>query len=35
VHGIFAFARLWEHWERDAEVLDTCALITTEANEVV
>jgi putative SOS response-associated peptidase YedK len=33
--GLFAFAGLWEHWERDAEVLDTCALITTEANEVV
>jgi putative SOS response-associated peptidase YedK len=33
--GLFAFAGLWEHWERDAEVLDTCALITTGANEVV
>ena len=31
----FAFAGLWEHWERDAEVLDTCVLINTEANEVV
>jgi putative SOS response-associated peptidase YedK len=31
----FAFAGLWEHWERDGEVLDTCALITTEANAVV
>ena len=33
--GLFTFAGLWEHWERDAEVLDTCALITTEANAVV
>jgi putative SOS response-associated peptidase YedK len=33
--SVFAFAGLWEHWERDAEVLDTCALITTEANEAV
>jgi putative SOS response-associated peptidase YedK len=33
--GLFAFAGLWEHWEREGEALDTCALITTEANAVV
>jgi putative SOS response-associated peptidase YedK len=33
--GLFAFAGLYEHWERDGEVLDTCALLTRDANEVV
>jgi putative SOS response-associated peptidase YedK len=33
--GLFSFAGLWEHWEREAEVLDSCALLTTEANEAV
>jgi putative SOS response-associated peptidase YedK len=31
----FAFAGLFEHWERDGQALDTCALLTTEANAVV
>jgi putative SOS response-associated peptidase YedK len=31
----FAFAVLFEHWERKGEILDTCALITTAANAVV
>jgi putative SOS response-associated peptidase YedK len=31
----FAFAGLWEHWEREAGALDTCALITTAPNALV
>jgi putative SOS response-associated peptidase YedK len=33
--GPFAFAGLWEHWEREGRVLDSCAILTTEANELV
>jgi putative SOS response-associated peptidase YedK len=33
--GPFAFAGLWEHWERDGRALDSCAFLTTEANELV
>jgi putative SOS response-associated peptidase YedK len=29
----FAFAGLWEHWERDGEILETCTLLTTTAND--
>jgi len=32
--GPFAFAGLWDRWEK-GELLETCALITTEANAVV
>jgi putative SOS response-associated peptidase YedK len=28
----FTFAGLWEHWERDGNVLETCTIITTDAN---
>jgi putative SOS response-associated peptidase YedK len=31
----FAFAGLYEHWEKEGQALDTCALLTTEANAVV
>jgi putative SOS response-associated peptidase YedK len=31
----FAFAGLWEHWEKDGEVIDSCTLLTTQANELV
>jgi putative SOS response-associated peptidase YedK len=31
----FAFAGLWEHWERDGRALDSCTILTTEANELV
>jgi putative SOS response-associated peptidase YedK len=31
----FAFAGLFEHWGKDGQALDTCALLTTEANDVV
>jgi hypothetical protein len=29
-----AFAGLWELWEHEGVVLDTCAILTTEANEL-
>ena len=29
----FAFAGLWEHWERDGKAVDSCTIITTQANE--
>ena len=28
----FAFAGLWEHWEKGDEPLETCTIITTAAN---
>ena len=31
----FAFAGLWERWERGGEPIDTCTILTTEANELV
>ena len=31
----FAFAGLWEYWERDAGEIRSCAHLTTEPNEVV
>jgi putative SOS response-associated peptidase YedK len=31
----FAFAGLWEHWERDGRALDSCTVLTTEANALV
>ena len=31
----YAFAGLWESWERDGEKIRSCAIITTEANELV
>jgi putative SOS response-associated peptidase YedK len=30
--GAFAFAGLWERWERDGETLESCAIIVTRAN---
>jgi len=29
--GAFAFAAIWDHWERDGVVLESCALLTTAA----
>lgn len=31
----FAFAGLWEHWEGDGQVIESCTIITTEANRLV
>jgi putative SOS response-associated peptidase YedK len=31
----FAFAGLWERWEKGAKPLETCTLLTTDANELV
>lgn len=31
----FAMAGLWEHWEGDGLVIESCAIITTEANPLV
>ena len=28
----FAFAGLWERWERDGEVLESCTILVTQAN---
>jgi putative SOS response-associated peptidase YedK len=31
----FAFAGLWEHWEHDGEIVNSCAIVTTRANEIL
>lgn len=31
----FAFAGLWERWEKGAEPIESCAIITTEANDLM
>jgi putative SOS response-associated peptidase YedK len=33
--GIFAFAGLWEHWEGNDEVIESCTIIVTEANDII
>ncbi len=33
--NVFAFAGLWEHWEGDDQVIESCTIIVTGANEVV
>jgi putative SOS response-associated peptidase YedK len=33
--GPFAFAGLWQHWRRGDQVIDSCAILTTDANERV
>src|SRR5262245_45113900 len=32
---LFAFAGLWEHWQRDGRALDSCTILTTEPNDLV
>lgn len=31
----FAFAGLWEHWKGDDEVIESCTIIVTEANDLM
>ena len=31
----FAFAGLWERWERDGQILESCTILVTQANEVI
>ena len=31
----FAFAGLWEHWEGEGEVIESCTILTTEANHIM
>ncbi|HEV3023151.1 MAG TPA: SOS response-associated peptidase [Pirellulales bacterium] len=31
----FAFAGLWEHWVREGQEIDSCTIITTDANELM
>ena len=31
----FGFAGLWERWEEEGEVVNSCTILTTEANEVL
>jgi putative SOS response-associated peptidase YedK len=33
--GPFAFAGLWEHWRRDDQEIESCTIITTDANELM
>jgi putative SOS response-associated peptidase YedK len=33
--GPFAFAGLWERWRRGDDVIDSCTILTTDANELV
>lgn len=32
---LMAFAGLWDHWEHDGENIESCTIITTEANEIM
>ncbi|MFO7901332.1 MAG: SOS response-associated peptidase [Planctomycetota bacterium] len=34
-HQPFAFAGLWEHWDGEGETIESCAIVVTEANELV
>ncbi len=33
--SLMAFAGLWEHWEGDSDVIESCSIIVTEANDQV
>jgi putative SOS response-associated peptidase YedK len=31
----FGFAGLWEHWKRDGQEIESCTILTTDANELM
>lgn len=33
--ALFGFAGLWEHWERDGSVVESCTILTTEPNDLL
>ena len=33
--GLFCFAGLWDHWERDGNEITSCTIVTTDANRLV
>lgn len=33
--GVFAFAGIWERWEREGEVIESCSIIVTAANDTI
>jgi putative SOS response-associated peptidase YedK len=33
--GLFFFAGLWDHWEGEDETVDSCTMLTTEANPLI
>jgi len=33
--GLFGLAGLWERWERDGSAIESCTILTTEANELL
>ncbi len=33
--GLFGFAGLWEHWEREGSVIESCTILTTEPNDLM
>lgn len=33
--GLFAFAGLWDHWDREGEGFDSCSIIVTSANQTM
>jgi putative SOS response-associated peptidase YedK len=33
--GLFAIAGLWERWRRDGEIIESCTLLTTVANDLL
>ncbi len=33
--GLFAFAGLWEYWKNETEILESCTIITINANKIM
>lgn len=34
-HSLFALAALWERWQGDEQVVESCAIVTTVANDLI